>query len=152
MPQLVKIFFWTIVALVVWWIAQTLFKLVFPPPPIAVALARMSPATRETMRFADIVTNLFATLVRSMAYLGLAWLAAFRRRNWARWAIVLLFLAGEAALLTILAMPRGLARGFGLYLRILSNPVIATSSLLLIAAIVLLFTPPARAWFAPRAV
>ena len=50
--------------------------------------------------------TLVSTAIRVVVFVGLAWAAAFRRQNWARWSLLVVFILSHAAPL-ILAMKFG---------------------------------------------
>ena len=95
MPSNVKIFWWISVATVAYWAVSTTWYLAFPTAHYLAVLAKLPPHLREGARNADIEYNVAGVLFWSSVTLVLASLAAFRRRNWARWAYSIAFLFRE---------------------------------------------------------
>ena len=60
-------------------------------------LARLPHPFREMQRPFDIRNAVTITSIWCAVLLLLAWLAAFRRQNWARWTLLMLFVAVELA-------------------------------------------------------
>jgi hypothetical protein len=140
MPSHVRIFFWIIVLVVAYWALSAACFLAFPPASFVARLAKLSPVVRQIVR----AGSLMPVAARCLAFLLLAWLAAFRDQNWARWGIVFLFV-------WITAVPAGFAlatHGFSLYLRdSLLDPGFLIETALLAVAIGFIFTGNARRRF-----
>jgi hypothetical protein len=140
MPSHVRIFFWIIVLVVAYWVASAAWVLAFPPSQFSAALTKLTPEARGIIR-ADMLVPL---AVRCVAFLLLAWLAAFRDQNWARWGIAFLSL-------WITAVPAVFAlttHTFDRYLQDhLLDPGFLIVTALLVAAIVFVFTGNARLRF-----
>jgi hypothetical protein len=101
MPSHLKIFFWLVVAVAAYWVGSMLWVMQFPPAEMTAALAKVPAAMR-----ADVARNaweitLVSTAIRVAVFVGLAWFAAFRRRNWARWLLLALFVLSHAVPLAI---------------------------------------------------
>jgi amino acid transporter len=96
MPSHLKIFFWLVAAVAAYWVGSMLWVMEFPPAEMTAALAKIPAAMR-----ADVARNawqitLVSTAVRVTVFVGLAWLAAFRRQNWARWLLLALFVLSHS--------------------------------------------------------
>jgi hypothetical protein len=96
MPSHLKIFFWLVAAVAAWWVGSMLWVMEFPPAAMMAALAKVPAAMR-----ADVARNawqitLVSTVIRVAVFVGLAWLAAFRRQNWARWLLLALFILSHS--------------------------------------------------------
>jgi hypothetical protein len=101
MPSNVKVFWWLSVAVVLYWAFSTTWYLAFPTARYLTILANLPPEFREGARHTDILNLLLGTLFRCGSTLGLAWLSAFRRQNWARWAFTALFILRESLLFLV---------------------------------------------------
>jgi hypothetical protein len=108
--------------------------------------SRLSFASRRNN--ADMLDIAVSTAFWSAAILSLAWLAAARRSNLARWGIVLAFLVHETAALIV-----SVAYGqFHSYVAKLgqenwTNPLLYIIPVLEVVAAACLFSPSARKWF-----
>lgn len=140
MPLSIRVFFALCIALVgVWALHQYLLFDSFPNEGYSL-VARM-----QAMRL-----QLAWMVAESAVVLSLAWMAAFRRVNWARWALAGLLVAGE-----FLPMVDHAQRGDlisyldNVFLRFSANPIYYASLALKIAAIVLVLQARAEPWFKP---
>jgi len=136
LPLKIKIVFWLCLALAGVWLYRDylLYSVVPAPMPQAVK-----------MHF--LVTAMICILVAS-----LAWMAAFRRQNWARWTLAGLFVGGQLLPLVAAASRGGLLP----YLHDMAadpptNPGWYASLAIEIAVVVLMLGPWAEAWFAKSA-
>lgn len=139
-----KMFFWLIAAIAAYWVISVAWFIAFPPPAVTQALAKIPPSLRATIEYRAWSISFISTAIRAVIFLGLAWLAAFRRKDWARWAVALLFVLMQVAPL-ILAMRFGRVGSFveSEYLNWQADLVFA----LFVAAIFLSFTGDAREAF-----
>jgi hypothetical protein len=145
MPSHLKIFFWLVTAVAAYWVLSTLRFLVFPPHAFAEMLARLPAAARQMLVRTQWQLTFIPIALRAALFVILAWLAAFKRHNWARLGVLVLFLITQIVPL-VLALRLGRV---GPYLRIAYlNPVDDLSMLILAAAIIFSFTGNARAAFA----
>jgi hypothetical protein len=145
MPSHLRLFFWLIAAVAAYWVLSTLWYLEFPPPAMTEMLAKLPPAAREMLEKNQWQLELVPISLRALLFVGLAWLAAFKRHNWARLGVLVLFLITQIVPL-ILAFRYGRV---GPYLRsAYLNPVDDLSMLMLALAVILSFTGNARASFA----
>ncbi len=161
MPSNVKVFWWLSVAVVAYWTVMTAWHAVFPSAHELATLAKLPVELREETRRADIRFPAIATSFWVAVTLGLAWLAAFRRRNWARWAYALAFLIRAFLLDYIVAAYLYLVPGYGYrhaFLEQAWNSTVSTWSdprsyltpALTVVAIAAAFTGNAKAWFTAR--
>jgi hypothetical protein len=141
-----RIFFWLIAAIAAYWVLAVVWFIVFPPAAVTAALAKLPAAIRGTIEYRAWSISFISTAIRAVIFLGLAWLAAFRRKNWARWGVALLFVVMQVVPL-ILAVRFGRVGPFveSEYLNWQSDLVFA----LFVVAIFLSFTGDAREAFAP---
>jgi hypothetical protein len=149
MPSHIRIFWWLSTGAVAFLASARIWFLVFPSAHHLSMMARLPPELRDATRQADIMDAIIYVGGGGIAELVLAWFAAFRRANWARWAYAALFVLGKlmpfAALaisfhqldFSLLLPP---SRGWGTLLDY------AISSLML-AAIISVFSGNARTWF-----
>src|ERR1700678_4007448 len=86
MPSHVRLFFWIIVALVAYWILSAVWRL---------ASYRGHPINN-----AIIFVTIASVTIQCLIYLIPAWLAAFRRQNWARWAFAAVVVSMQILSLT----------------------------------------------------
>lgn len=148
MPIGVRIFFWLCVALIAWWLFVALRFLAFPSEEYLAMIARIRAVTGFDARREDMIAVGGKTLIWSSLVLVLAWLAAYRRINWARWAVALVFAYGYV-------MSFAVAIYFGTLSRYLhdyfhahwSTPESYVVFAIQAAAIVCVFLPEARGWF-----
>jgi hypothetical protein len=102
MPLNVKIFLWLTLAVVFYWVATNAWFWLHLPstyPTSVEKLLAKSPRLREVMdRSARDSGYVYsgATLLWSIIFLSLAWMAAFYRLNWARWTYALVFVFRES--------------------------------------------------------
>ena len=141
MPSRVRIFWWLSVAIAAYWIVSAAWYLAFPSAHYLATLARLQPELRESVRRFDLQNTIFWTSFDSVVIVGLAWLAAFRRRNWARWAFVVVFLFRESIPFLLAAYYRRPELAH----RDWTNPLGYVVPALSIAAIVFVFSE--RDWF-----
>ena len=112
MPSNVRIFFWLSALAIACWIGSTVWFSIIPSLSYAAThaktLSTMRPEARELIVEAERYAAFFALAV-TLSFCALtflfAWLAAFRRQNWARWTFMILFVVSEF---------RSVSRGFGL--------------------------------------
>jgi hypothetical protein len=110
------------------------------------ALAKLPLELRADAHWADIFYPLVSTSIWSLATLTLAWLAAFRHKNWARWgfAVLLLFYNFLPALISLAYGQYHQLADFLSDVAQLEFVVPALS----IAAVVSIFSKGSQAWFA----
>lgn len=143
MPSHLRIFFWLIVAIAAYWVASVAWVILFPPPDMVAALARVPAVMREEIKENAWRITIITTAIRVVVFVGLAWAAAFRRQNWARWALVVIFILSHLApFLAALHFER--VPEFLLRYRDLQADIIAA---LLALALVFAFTGNAREVF-----
>jgi hypothetical protein len=147
MPQTVRIAFWITVAVAAWGIGDLVWNLFFPAPELTASMAKVPPELRGFARGAGIVLGLILGGGITALDVWLAWKAAWRRRNWARWGFVLLFAIGLGGIIVTLTRANGAAIEMEKY----SHPVTVVEVALHIITIALLFSPSARGWFAKKA-
>lgn len=145
MPSHLRIYFWLVAAVAAYWALATIWFLEFPPAAIATLLAKLPPVTRLMIEQNQWKLALIPIAARILIFVGLAWLAAFKRQNWARLGVLVFFLVLQLAPLGFSAA----AGRLGSYLRsAYSDPLGDLSMLILALAIVFSFTGNARAAFA----
>jgi hypothetical protein len=143
MPSHLKIFFWLVAAVAAYWVASMLWVMEFPPAEMVAALAKIPVGMRAAVARNAWQITLISTVIRVAVFVGLAWFAAFRRQNWARWSLLVIFILSHAA-------PLALAMKFGRMPEFLSRyqdwqaDLIA---LVLAAALAFAFTGNAREAF-----
>jgi hypothetical protein len=146
MPSHLKIFFWLVAAVAAYWVGSMLWVMQFPPAEMVAALAKIPEPMRAAVARNAWQITLISTVIRVVVFVGLAWFAAFRRQNWARWSLLVIFILSHAA-------PLVLAIKFGRLPEFLSRyhdwqaDLIA---LVLAAALAFAFTGNARAAFRSR--
>ncbi|HUO03374.1 MAG TPA: hypothetical protein VMU31_11380 [Rhizomicrobium sp.] len=143
MPSHLRIFFWLIAAIAAYWVVSVAWVMMFPPAEMVAALARVSAALREQIRENAWRITIVSTAIRVVVFVGLAWLAAFRRQNWARWALLAVFVLSNAAPYAA-AVYFGRVPEFLLRYRDLQADIIAA---LIALALVFAFTGNARGAF-----
>ena len=145
MPSRLKTLFWLIAAIAAYWVISITWFIVFPPASVTLALAKIPPALRATIEYRAWSISFISTTIRAAIFLGLAWLASFRRKNWARWGVALLFVLMQVVPL-ILALRFGRVGPFveSEYLNWQADLVFA----LFVVAIFLSFTGDAREAYA----
>lgn len=160
MPSNVKLFWWLSVAVAVYWAFTTAWHAASPSAHELAVLAKMPAELRDKVRRTDTSTPILTTAFWGAVTLGLAWLAAFRRQNWARWAYAFAFVLREFLLRWIVVAYVYLAPSTGApYRRALWedawNSTFSASSdprhyivpALTIAAIAAVFMGNAKDWF-----
>jgi hypothetical protein len=148
MPSHLRIFFWLVAAIALYWVLSMLWVMQFPPATMTAALAKIPASMRDEIRQNAWRITLISTLIRVAIFVGLAWLAAFRRQNWARFlllAIVIFMHLGPF----IIAERLGRVQEFLMRYSDLQADIVTA---LLVLALVFAFTGNARDAFArPRA-
>jgi hypothetical protein len=144
MPLQIRLFFWLSVAVVAYWAIRASSFWIQSTPYLA-GLNRYFVRTAMD-------TTLFVTIPWCALTFGIAWLAAFRHYNWARWAFVILFLFREIVLFADVARSVQV-RPYGYnYLRYhWAAPSQFLTTSLLLAASTLVFAGNAKGWFKTRA-
>jgi hypothetical protein len=160
MPSHVKIFWWLTVIVVTYVVLSHAWYLAFPPAHVLAVWAKVPARFRDLMHFVNIEYFVIAVVANGV-WLALAWLAAYRRKNWARWMITIWFLLGLASPLVIYAWyvlvgNHELVQHYWRFeidaeAKEWENPRSYVVPLVTIAALVFAFTGNARAWFKPPA-
>ncbi len=150
MPLSVKIFFRMCVLLAVWWVFILVKFIAFPSADYLAMIAKLH-AYFPDIRQRDIVLTAGRTLLWSSVLLLLAWLAAYRRRNWARWTLVGVFVFVEMVPIVALYQDSAIA-GLGAFWRTYvhyywSAPSAYALLAYKVALIALVFSGNARSWF-----
>ena len=101
MPSHLKVFFWLVAAVAAYWVASMLWVMEFPPAEMTTALARIPAPMRAAVARNAWQITLISTLIRVVVFVGLAWFAAFRRQNWARWSLLVVFILSHGAPLVL---------------------------------------------------
>lgn len=148
MPSNVRAFWWLSVISVLLPAIIVVWHLIFPTAHYLSVLAQLPPDLREIARRADLMYAVVGKSVSCVLTLGLAWLASFRRSNWARWASAIWFVVPEA-------IPFVLAAAYHQFDRYIAdlphenwaNPGHYAFRILGIVAIVFVFSGNARPWF-----
>jgi hypothetical protein len=164
MPASVKAFFGLSVALALWCMGDGLFALYFPSSEYVAALARVPQAFRKMIIEANFQHTLFAIGTYAVPLMLFALLATFARVRWARWGLVVFFVARDSApffhiALVYLASPHlfyEIFQPFGgwwhYYLQSYWSSWWPYADLATqLALIILIFSPNARPWFRKRA-
>ena len=140
MPSHVRIFFGIIVVVAAYWILSAVLRLV----------------SYQGHQINDVVIYVVvgSSILMSLMYLIPAWLAAFRRKNWARWVFVAIVVSmqvlslWQAAYLYLYGSTERFREVGQILLRgYFTNPRSIAVAALLFAAIVFVFTGNAREWF-----
>ena len=97
MPSHLRIFFWLIAAIAAYWVISVAWVMMFPPAEMIAALARVPAALRDQIRENAWRITIVSTVIRVMVFVGLAGIAAFGRKNWARWALLVIFVLSHLA-------------------------------------------------------
>lgn len=97
MPSHVKAFWWLSVVMVAYWGVSTVWPLIFPSTSHLALLARLPQHDVNRVHIINAI-GVALTLVFCGATLGTAWLAAARRKNWARWVSAALLLHNPIAI------------------------------------------------------
>jgi hypothetical protein len=140
MPSNIRIFFWITVALIAYWILS--------------AGWRLESYRGHSINNAIIFVTIGSLTIQCLIYLVPAWLAAFRRQNWARWAFAVVVVTmqilslWQATYLYLHGSTERFRQIGQIVLRgYLTSPGTITETALLIVATVLVFTGNARDWF-----
>jgi len=140
MPSHLRIFFWLIALVCAYWVVSVVWVMLFPPAIVTAQLAMVDASRRAAVQSNALIITLASTIIRLLVFLGLAWLAAFRRQNWARWVllivVVMMLFAPLATAISLNRLPQFLL----LYRDVPGDLVM----LVLAAAIVFAFTGNAR--------
>lgn len=154
MPPSVKIFFRMCVLLAAWWVFILVKFIAFPSADYLAMIAKLH-AYVPDIRQRDIALTAGRTFLWSSILLLLAWLIAYRRRNWARWTLVSVFVFVEIVPIIALhqdAATAGLGTFWRTYIHYYWSAPSAYALLAYKAAlIVLVFSGNARPWFRPAA-
>lgn len=153
MPLSVKIFFRMCVLLAVWWVFILVKFIAFPSTDYLAMIAKLH-AYVPDIRQRDIVLTAGRTFIWSSVVLLLAWLAAYRRRNWARWTLAGVFVFVElvpfaVGLYDYIRLPRDeiFLKNYLHYNW--SSPWAFALLAYKVALIALVFSGNARPWFRP---
>jgi hypothetical protein len=149
MPRNVRLFWWISLAVVIYWLLTTCWFFVFPNASYLMMLAKLPPEMRHSTYHVDATARIASTVIWCGVTICLAWLAAYRRLNWARWAFAIVFIVRSGATIAIAiihdnrfdqAVVSTSREGWA---NLSSCVVIA----LTIVAIVLVFSGTAKPWF-----
>lgn len=134
MPSHVRAFFWIVVALIIYWILSMIWHLV-------------ELESRHITGAYPVV--IMGTAISCLVYLVPAWLAAFRRQNWARWTFAGIVVGIQILALLPLLYLTGPFRqaALGAYRHTMMRPRSIAVDAVLVVAIVFVFTGNAREWF-----
>jgi len=160
MPSHVRIFWWLTVAATSYVVLSYVWYYTFPSAHDLATWAKLPERFRSGVRWANIEFFAVSVVVSGM-WLTLAWFAAYRRKNWARWTIAVWFLLGLASPAIIyiwyIVMDQDhlLAHYFWqaemkAEVRAWTNPRRYVVPSLKIASLVFIFTGNARDWFKPQ--
>jgi hypothetical protein len=149
MPSHLRIFFWLVAAIALYWVLSMLWVMQFPPAAMTAALAKIPAAMREQIKENAWRITLITTLIRVVIFVGLAFLAAFRRQNWARLLLLTIVIFMHLGPF-IIAERLGRVQEFLMRYSDLQADIV---TLLLVLALVFAFTGDARGAFVrpPRA-
>lgn len=151
MPSHVRIFWWLSVAIAVYWVTSTIWFIAFQSPHELALMTKLPAGLRDGIRREAFELGAVSTAFWCTVTLGTAWLAAFRRQTWARWAFTLLFVFRLVAPLVVAAslglLLAQLKRFAGEWL----SPETYVIRVLTVLAIAFIFTGNARDWFAAKA-
>jgi magnesium-transporting ATPase (P-type) len=146
MPSHVRIFWWLVVAVIAYEFGSAVWYLLFPTPHHLAILARLPPEFREPERRAEFQALIISFFVKS-AILLLAWFAAFRRKNWARFAFAFVVLLITLIPLAIAIMYHESDWFQGYPHGSWSDIRYHLGTMLIVTAIIVIFTGNARPWF-----
>jgi len=146
MPSHVKFFFGIVIVFVFYRILSTVWGLF--------SFASLMSHSGRPIGNGIIFIRIVATTFECVIYLTLAWLAAFHRKDWARWVFAAIVIGAPIFLLWPFLYLSGDFRQQALraYFTSLTSPRSLAAELLEIAAIIFVFTGNARAWFKPSAI
>jgi hypothetical protein len=145
MPSHVRLFFVLAAAVVGYWIFQQAWFWFLIAPAVVFRGMLTNPDVRAIME-QNVVTLLLVTLPTIVAIGGLAWMAAFRRRHWARSVFVILVIVRELGI----AIYQGGSYAVRYYVEVhWAQPSAYVPTILLLAASILIFTGNAHSWFQP---
>lgn len=151
-----RIFFGLSAAIVTYWMATTLWFWIYPPAASlaieAHVLARIPSSMRaETIeRFENLqLFEMGVAAAWSAIVLSLAWMTAFHRQNWARWAYAIVFVIRESLpYVPLLLYPRLSSIVFSKYwFAGWTDPQNYIIPVLFMVAIVFVFSGDANSWF-----
>ncbi len=152
MPSHVRIFWWLTVSVTFLTTFSLAWSYTFPPAHYLATLAKLPPDMRKDVHRFNIEFAMVVTGVVNGTALILAWVASFRRQNWARWAFTIgyVFIFTEPLVYDAVHHRFDWSSEFPLanWLDIAHYWVMA----LWVAAIVFVFTGNAREWFNSRAI
>jgi len=159
MPVNVRLFWWITVGIAVYSLTTAIWFATFSSAHELAALAKLSADIRVRAQHVDVISRLTASVIWGGVTVWFAWLAAYRRVDWARWIFALVFVAQRAIPFVIFffyapwpSFARRLSfaaeNGFA---QLRTDPVFDGLTALTILSIILVFSPNARPWFARRA-
>lgn len=140
MPSHIRAFWWLSVAIVACSIISTAWLLLYPSAQFLAALEKLPPLYRTRIIRSIWTSAIVMQSVRCAVILALAWFAAFRRQNWARWAFAIIFIAVEIVAISIAFYQHRVAAFF--------VPSAMITLALAAAALAFVFSGNARDWFA----
>jgi hypothetical protein len=144
MPSQIRYFWWFGVVLVLFWAATTTLDTIS-----ALAYANKLPdALRGTFRLIQVVHAVVAILIWGGIVLLAAWLAAFRRKGWARYLFVVAILTNLAIPILVALYYYGLNVPWSwLAPRTWLDPRTCLTVFLFCVAVFFAFSEPAQRWF-----
>ena len=150
-PLPVRIVWWLSVLMATWGIVETISFVLFPSSHYLAVLAKLPAGLRAPVHRADMQIAVLSAAFWAVVILSLAWFAAARHSNLARWGIVLVLLVRETISL-IVAVAYGQLHSYvtSFGQEDWTRPSIYIVPALEIFAVVCLFSPGARSWFKER--
>jgi type IV secretory pathway VirB2 component (pilin) len=143
-PLSVRLFWWLSLIVVVYWVSTAALFFLHPSASYLLALAHIPLNEQQRLVRSRIFATAFPTIVWGVVTIGLAWLAASKRMDWARWLYALQFVGREViSIFEAASGPIGKARVF-YQMSQLSHWI---EPVLTLAAIALVFSGNARTWF-----
>lgn len=152
MPLNVRLFWWISVVVVIYWLLATGWFFAFPSAHYLETLAKLPAEVRRGTQHVEAIARITSTIAWCGLTIVLAWLAAYRRLNWARWAFAVVFaVRGVASIVMGNIYDRQFhylfERGSHEFWVVLPSYAV---TLLTVIAAVLAFSGNAKAWFKER--
>lgn len=147
MPSRVRMFWWVCILLVIYWAFETIWLVTFPAHHYLAALSKLPIQFQSATRSRDIAIDVVITSFWSAIVISLAAIAAFRRSNMSRLAIVFVFLGYEMIPLIIPGAHDQFDAHFGGSIEKLKELRPYVSLLLELIAVTCAYSGNARAWF-----
>ena len=147
MPSNVKAFWWISFALATYFIVASIWAQLYPTAQYIAAFAKLSPEGQQEVRGETLIFIWLVPISLQCVTLALAWIAAFRHQNWARWVFAIVVVTPRIVGLVVGVYLSRTAQTSYDSLALLTNARSLITDALIVTAIVLVFTGNARGWF-----